>query len=111
MEEKINGTCLICFRQLTIDETSEYFVDDDDIDLIKVKCNHCGTIHNYFLDYKSEFAPKVKSDYKPKCAYCGGTLIWSNASQKDDNTILTAYICLNCGGLVEIERGIEDGKE
>ena len=111
MEEKIIGTCLNCFEPLTIDKTSEYFVDDDELDLVKVKYKHCGTVHNYFLDGKAEFAPKVKSDYETKCAYCGGTLIWSNDSQKDDNTILTDYNCLNCESLVEIERKIEEGKE
>ena len=58
-------------------------------------------------DENAKFAPKVKSDYETKCAYCGGTLIWQNDSMKDDNTILSAYTCLNCGSLVEIERKIE----
>ena len=110
MEEKIIGTCLNCFEPLTIDETSEYFKDDDEFDLMKVKCKHCGTVHDYFLDEKAELVPKVKSDYETKCAYCGGTLIWQNDSQKDDNTILSAYTCLNCESLVEIERKIEEGK-
>lgn len=110
MEEKVNGVCLNCFEPLTIDETSKYFTDDE-FDLVKVKCKHCGTIHDYFLDETAKFAPKVKSDYETKCAYCGGTLIWLDDSMKDDDTILSAYTCLNCGTLVEIERKVEGEKE
>lgn len=111
MEEKINGTCLNCFEPLTIDKTSELLTDGEETTLIKVKCKHCGTVHNYFIDSETENVPKVESDYEMKCAYCGGTLIWSNDFMKDNNTILRTYVCLNCNCLVEVEENVEDGKK
>lgn len=111
MEEKINGTCLNCFKPMAIDETSEYLTDGDETELVKAKCKYCGTIHNYYLGENAKTAPKVESDYDMKCAFCGGTLIWSNDFMKDDDTLLRTYICLNCNSLVEVEEKLDDGEE
>lgn len=113
------GICYVCGKGLIYDPAKENcsnneFVDDEDIALKTVQCEHCGTIYNYYMP--SEVSPFECREQGFGNCICGGVNVWgsdfmrSDFDYNDDGTeldeendaIVRSLTCSSCGAAIEV---------
>lgn len=119
MEDRLNGTCYICGRDLVWNTESDNCFTTDDIGdgyiVEEIICTECGTLHRAWVrkeDEQDESLSSVGDQGFGNCIHCGGTLVWSGDFMRsdyegedlseDDDSLVRSLTCGGCGCVVEV---------
>lgn len=124
MENEIFGVCYVCGCPLKWDENNENCsleeIDGEHSYLKSVRCSHCGTLYNYYVDgeVNVENEPIACGDQGfGECTLCSGTVVWSGdfmrsdyyddpmsneTLDENDDAIVRSCTCSQCGCNIEV---------